>query len=289
MEKDVDFVCAGAECRRGVGGRLRPLCSRIKRRPRSESTGKSIGIENGIRTGNGTARSWLEVEAASVIGRRTRLLFVVSWTFSAKQAQHSEILNLNTDGYYASPLCPVKELRFPECQLESGRTLQLFDLSRAVFANFIHSLLRVSFLPELQAYSPDNLRMQQQISITIFCLLLGQGAILRSLSLPAPPQIELVMSMPYIRTAFKRPTVRVRQFKHGRVNFSDEFCGGRPSTTVNNEKIDAVRRMIGTDRHVTYHEIQASLGIATRNKGYNRLVVTGGGSTPATSHHSTGR
>ncbi|KAL0819904.1 hypothetical protein ABMA28_007913, partial [Loxostege sticticalis] len=31
-----------------------------------------------------------------------------------------------------------------------------------------------------------------------------------SKTLPPPPHIELVMSMPYLRTAFKRPTVRVR-------------------------------------------------------------------------------
>lgn len=31
-----------------------------------------------------------------------------------------------------------------------------------------------------------------------------------SKTLPAPPHIELVMAMPYLRTAFKRPTVRVR-------------------------------------------------------------------------------
>ncbi|GBO99277.1 Putative uncharacterized protein FLJ37770 [Eumeta japonica] len=49
--------------------------------------------------------------------------------------------------------------------------------------------------------------------------------------------------------------------KRGRVNLSDEFRDGRPSTAVNNKSIDAVHRLIKTDRHVTYHEIRASLGM----------------------------
>ncbi|GBP96760.1 hypothetical protein EVAR_68207_1 [Eumeta japonica] len=48
------------------------------------------------------------------------------------------------------------------------------------------------------------------------------------------------------------------EYKSGRINLSNEFRDGRPSTAVN---IDGVRRMIETDRHVTYHEIQTSLGI----------------------------
>ncbi|GBP05922.1 hypothetical protein EVAR_3204_1 [Eumeta japonica] len=47
------------------------------------------------------------------------------------------------------------------------------------------------------------------------------------------------------------------EFKRGCVNLSNEFRDGRPSTAVNNKNIDAVRRMIETDRHVTYREIQA--------------------------------
>ncbi|GBP59100.1 hypothetical protein EVAR_48076_1 [Eumeta japonica] len=46
------------------------------------------------------------------------------------------------------------------------------------------------------------------------------------------------------------------EFKHSRINLSDS----RPFTTVNNKIIDAVLRMIKTDRHVTYHENRASLG-----------------------------
>ncbi|GBP81089.1 Histone-lysine N-methyltransferase SETMAR [Eumeta japonica] len=51
------------------------------------------------------------------------------------------------------------------------------------------------------------------------------------------------------------------EFKRGRVNLSDEFRDGRPSTAENNKNIDVVRRMIETDRHVTNHEIRASLAI----------------------------
>ena len=41
----------------------------------------------------------------------------------------------------------------------------------------------------------------------------------------------------------------------------DEFREGRPSTSVVATNVDAVREMIERDRHMTYHEIQASLGI----------------------------
>ncbi|GBP92131.1 hypothetical protein EVAR_100306_1 [Eumeta japonica] len=48
------------------------------------------------------------------------------------------------------------------------------------------------------------------------------------------------------------------EFKRGRVNLSDEFrddpLRGRRSGRPNNKNIDAVRRMIETDRHVSYHE-----------------------------------
>ncbi|GBP31938.1 hypothetical protein EVAR_18477_1 [Eumeta japonica] len=42
---------------------------------------------------------------------------------------------------------------------------------------------------------------------------------------------------------------------------SDEFRDDSPSTAVNNKNIDAVRRMIETNRRVTFHEIRASLGM----------------------------
>ncbi|KAG5325413.1 SETMR methyltransferase, partial [Acromyrmex heyeri] len=41
----------------------------------------------------------------------------------------------------------------------------------------------------------------------------------------------------------------------------DEFREGRPSTSVVATNVDAVREMIERDRHMTYREIQASLGI----------------------------
>ncbi|GBP26156.1 hypothetical protein EVAR_74918_1 [Eumeta japonica] len=43
-------------------------------------------------------------------------------------------------------------------------------------------------------------------------------------------------------------------------NLSEEFRDGRPSTAVNNKKIDALRHMLKTDRYVTYYEIWVSLG-----------------------------
>ncbi|GBP10985.1 hypothetical protein EVAR_5537_1 [Eumeta japonica] len=46
------------------------------------------------------------------------------------------------------------------------------------------------------------------------------------------------------------------EFKRGRVNPSDEFRDDRLSSAVNHKNIDAVRRMIETDKHVTHHEIR---------------------------------
>ncbi|GBP92084.1 hypothetical protein EVAR_68070_1 [Eumeta japonica] len=48
------------------------------------------------------------------------------------------------------------------------------------------------------------------------------------------------------------------KLKRGRVNLSDEFRGGRSFTAAYNKNVDALLRMIKTDRHVTYHEIWAS-------------------------------
>ncbi|GBP20577.1 hypothetical protein EVAR_93691_1 [Eumeta japonica] len=42
---------------------------------------------------------------------------------------------------------------------------------------------------------------------------------------------------------------------------TDEFRGWRLSAAANNKNIDAVRCMTDIDRHVTYHEIRASLDI----------------------------
>ncbi|GBP13887.1 hypothetical protein EVAR_10458_1 [Eumeta japonica] len=44
-------------------------------------------------------------------------------------------------------------------------------------------------------------------------------------------------------------------------NLSDKFPDGHPSTAVNNKNIDVMHRIIKTNRHVTYHEIRASLGM----------------------------
>ncbi|GBP61046.1 hypothetical protein EVAR_51178_1 [Eumeta japonica] len=59
------------------------------------------------------------------------------------------------------------------------------------------------------------------------------------------------------------PAPTRHQFKSGRVNISNKFRDGRPSTAVNNKSIDAVRRMIETHRDVTYHKNRASLGTGT--------------------------
>ncbi|GBP18472.1 hypothetical protein EVAR_93877_1 [Eumeta japonica] len=42
------------------------------------------------------------------------------------------------------------------------------------------------------------------------------------------------------------------EFKRYRVNLSDEFREGRPSTAMNKRNVDAVHRMIEKARHVTY-------------------------------------
>ena len=50
-------------------------------------------------------------------------------------------------------------------------------------------------------------------------------------------------------------------FQRGRTFLSDKFREGRPSTSVVAAHVDGVREMIKRDRHITYREIQASLGI----------------------------
>ncbi|GBP40079.1 hypothetical protein EVAR_33653_1 [Eumeta japonica] len=54
---------------------------------------------------------------------------------------------------------------------------------------------------------------------------------------------------------------------------SDKFNDGRPSIAVYNKNIDAVRRMIETDRRVTYHEIRASLAMGTASVGCNAMLT----------------
>ncbi|XP_025158379.1 histone-lysine N-methyltransferase SETMAR-like [Harpegnathos saltator] len=52
------------------------------------------------------------------------------------------------------------------------------------------------------------------------------------------------------------------EFNRGRSSLSDEFREGCPKSVVVPENIDAVRELILQDRHVTYREIEASLGIS---------------------------
>ena len=53
------------------------------------------------------------------------------------------------------------------------------------------------------------------------------------------------------------------EFNYGRGSLKDEVREGRPKAAVVSENIDAVRRLIMQDRHVTYREIKASLGISS--------------------------
>ena len=50
------------------------------------------------------------------------------------------------------------------------------------------------------------------------------------------------------------------EFQRGRTFLNDKFRED-PSTFNVATNVDAVREMIERDRHITYHEIQASLGI----------------------------
>ncbi|CAH2002088.1 unnamed protein product [Acanthoscelides obtectus] len=52
------------------------------------------------------------------------------------------------------------------------------------------------------------------------------------------------------------------EFKRGRVRLSDDPRVGAPKTAVTQENVDAVRKLIIEDRHVTYREIEASLKIS---------------------------
>ncbi|CAH1959536.1 unnamed protein product [Acanthoscelides obtectus] len=51
------------------------------------------------------------------------------------------------------------------------------------------------------------------------------------------------------------------EFKRGRVSLSDDPRVGAPKTAVTQENVDAVRKLIIEDRHVTYRENEASLKI----------------------------
>ncbi|CAH1962912.1 unnamed protein product [Acanthoscelides obtectus] len=52
------------------------------------------------------------------------------------------------------------------------------------------------------------------------------------------------------------------EFKRGRVSLSDDPRVGAPKTAVTQENVDAERKLIIEDRHVTYREIEASLKIS---------------------------
>ena len=52
------------------------------------------------------------------------------------------------------------------------------------------------------------------------------------------------------------------EFNRGRSTLKDEFRKGAPKAAVVPENIDALRKLIMQDRHVTYREIEASLEIS---------------------------
>ena len=52
------------------------------------------------------------------------------------------------------------------------------------------------------------------------------------------------------------------EFRRDRSSLSDEFRESRQKSVVVPKNIDAVRELILQDRHVTYHEKEASLGIS---------------------------
>ena len=54
---------------------------------------------------------------------------------------------------------------------------------------------------------------------------------------------------------------RYSEFNRGRSSLQDEFCVDRPKSVVVLETIDAVCQLILQDRHVTYREIETTLGI----------------------------
>ncbi|CAH1969179.1 unnamed protein product [Acanthoscelides obtectus] len=54
------------------------------------------------------------------------------------------------------------------------------------------------------------------------------------------------------------------EFKRGRVSLSDEHRVGAPKTAVTQKNVDAVRKLIIEDRHVTYREIEAFLKLVSR-------------------------
>ena len=62
-------------------------------------------------------------------------------------------------------------------------------------------------------------------------------------------------------------------FNCGRRSHKDEVREGRSKTAVVPENIDAVLELIMQDRHLTYREIEASLGISSTS--IHRFVLVG--------------
>jgi histone-lysine N-methyltransferase SETMAR len=52
------------------------------------------------------------------------------------------------------------------------------------------------------------------------------------------------------------------EFKHNRMTLKDDPREGRPKSAVLPQNIDAVRKLIEEDRHVTYREIESCIGIS---------------------------
>lgn len=62
---------------------------------------------------------------------------------------------------------------------------------------------------------------------------------------------------------FGDETLCFAEFNRGGRLLKDEFREGHPNSVVLPENIDIVREMIKLDRHVTYREIEASLGMSS--------------------------
>ena len=56
------------------------------------------------------------------------------------------------------------------------------------------------------------------------------------------------------------------EFNRGRHSLSDEFRKYRSKSVVGPENINTVQKLIMQDRHVTYCEIEATLGISSTSK-----------------------
>ena len=68
----------------------------------------------------------------------------------------------------------------------------------------------------------------------------------------------------FIRGALFCATVKrwYNEFNCGRDSLTDEFREGRPKSVVGPENINAAQKLIMRNRHVTYCNIEATLGIS---------------------------